>query len=423
MDSGIKELIKMGEIEPNPNDGYWSSCIRLIEKTFVPRKPVGQSRPCFEEDFQEYRTTVDQNFRDILSILQHILDERKEVKSPLNSPITKIFKTYLTILIGEHYEKNLWTTDQSIKASKQVEEILCNLYSSNNLFQLLEQDDDDGITRVLTTLRPKLLKDTWKTYPAAVVCYKWFLGLMKQSAILHLGDIIPTTLIILDDFVIENQILGLECLSEILEQCYMEKKFVESGFAKMVLITLKKLTHHREPRHILLLYSCIGKIVNSIEFHNEFSNAFEWSDRDNILEKLLETMECEENLENRNSYLSVLPGILKSVGSSKWCERVIRILKEYCQHYDSKSLKITLECVKSILVIFECRLPAHCETLYPILLKLSIDSTEAAFEEDTLKLLEDCISFLSRSTPEFGKSLMQDDRIRNLIERLPEVIL
>ncbi|XP_033210397.1 TELO2-interacting protein 2-like [Belonocnema kinseyi] len=412
----------MGEIEPNANDGYWSSCIRLIEKTFVPRKSVGESRPCFEEDFQDYRATVDQNFRDILSILQHILDERKEMKTPLNSPITKIFKTYLTILIGEHHEKNLWTTAKSIQASQQVEEILCNLYSSTNLGQLLAEDDD-GITRVLTTLRPKLLKNTWKTYPAAVFCYKWFLGLIKKSAILHLSDIIPTILIIFDDFVIENQILGLECLSEILEECYMEKKFVESGFAQMVFENLKKLIHNREPRHIFLLYSCIGKILNSIEFHNEFSNVFEWSDRDNILEKLLETMECEENLKNRNSYLSVLSGILNSVGSFKWCGRVIRILKDYCQHYDSKSLKITLESVKSILLIFESRLPAHCETLYPIFLKLSIDSIDAGFEEDVLKLVEDCISFLNRSTPEFGKILTQDDRIRTLIERLPEVTL
>ena len=406
--------------ELNPNDGYWSSCIRLIEKTFVPRNPIGETRPWNEEDFQEYRMKVDQNFRDILSLLQHILDERKEMKTPLDFPITKIFKTYLIILIGEHSEKNLWTTDESIKASKQVEGILCNLYFSNNLSQLLEQDDDD-ITRVLTTLRPKLLKDTWKTYPAAVVCYKWFLDLMKKSAIHHLSDIIPTTLIILDDFVIDNQVLGLECLSKILEQCYMEKKFVELGFAKMVLMNLKKFTYQKEPRCIILLYNCIGKILNSIEFHDEFSNVFEWSERDCILEIMLGIMECEDNFELRNLYLRVLPIILNSVGSSKWCERVIGILKFYCENYNSKGLKITLQCAKSILVIFESRLPAHCETLYSIFFKLYINLTDTGNEEDIFKLLEDCICFLCRLTPEFGKSVMQDKRIGTLIERLPEV--
>ena len=402
--------------ESNADDSFWSNCICLIEKTFVPRKLIGESRPCLKEDFQDYKAVVDQYLQDILSILQHISYERKEVSTSLDSPIAKIFKSNLLILIGEHCQINSWTTTESVNGSKKLAQIICNLYSCDNLHQLLKQDDD-AITRVLCTLRPKLLKETWKTYPAAVSCYKWFLSLMGNSGIIHhLGDIIPTALIILDDFVIDNQILGLECLLLILQHCFMEKKFVELGFAKMVLVNLQKFTYEKDSKYTLLLYNCITKVLNAIESCNNNSNLFKWNERDNIVEKLLDYMECEENLQLRQSYMTILPELLNSPSSFKWFERVICILKGYCEHYgDLNTLKITLESTKSILLRFQFRIPAHCKVLHTIFLKLYLDLSEDEINKDLIKLLEDCIYSVCKMSPEFSKAIMHDDRIRRLI--------
>lgn len=70
---------------------------------------------------------------------------------------------------------------------------------------------------ILLHLRPKLLSSSWKCYPAAVACYKWALHLVSQpdlSPYLHL--ILPTALILVDDFVNENRIIGVHCLQHII---------------------------------------------------------------------------------------------------------------------------------------------------------------------------------------------------------------
>lgn len=395
------------------NDSYWSSCIRLIEKTFVPRVPEGKNRPCIEDDFKNHRSTVNQNCQDILTILQHILDERNETSMSLNSSSkVKIFKSYCIIMIGENSEKNLWTTTESRRICKEISEILCDLYSCENLSQLIEQNEDD-ISRILTTLRPKLLKNTWKTYPASIICYKWFVALLKKSQVInHFNDIIPTALIILDDFEVENKVLGLECIFEIVQHCHTEKLFVESGFAQMILFNLKKFIYDREMNCTLLLYNCIGKILQSLELGEEKSNKFEWSERDKILEELLGNMVCEDNGKVRENYMIVLVELLNSLGSFKWCGRVIKIIDYYCEHYgDLNSLKIILDSTKIILGRFESRISAHSECLFGIFLKLYINLDEVQASEEIFQSLEDCLFVVCQSSPVMIKELMQDDRI------------
>lgn len=402
-------------MESDSNDGYLSSCIRLIEKTFVPRMSIGESRPCCENDFKNYLTTVNQNCQDILSILQHILDERNETSMSLNSPKVNIFKSYCIIMIGEHCQKKPWTTNESIETCKRISEILCDLYSCENLSQILERNDEDVI-RILSTLRPKLLKDTWKTYPSSIICYKWFVSLLtKSQIIIHFGDIIPTALIIIDDFETDNKILGLECLSEIVSHCYMEKQFVESGFAQMVLFNLEKFIYDKELKCILLLYNCIERILKSLELNKEL-NPFDWNERDNIIEKLLDKMEFEENLQFRQSYMIVLAKLLNSFGSFKWCERVIRLIKDYCENYGTlENLKIILESIKMILGQFEKRISIHSESLCKIFLKLYLDLIEIKADEETFLILEDCLYFVCKSIPEM-KTMFQDDRMNLITE-------
>ncbi|XP_051166075.1 TELO2-interacting protein 2-like [Leptopilina boulardi] len=399
-------------------DSYWSSCIRLIEKTFVPRVPEGKHRPCTEDDFKNYRNIVNQNCQDILSILQHILDEHNETSMSLNSSKVNIFKSYCIIMIGEHSKKNLWTTIESLSLCKRISEILCDLYSSENFSQLIEKNNED-VGRILTTLRPKLLKDTWKTYPASIICYKWFVTQLTKSTIInYFNDIIPTALIILDDFEMENRILGLQCISEIVKHCHMEKQFVKSGYAEMVLFNLDKFIFEKELKCTLLLYNCIGKILKSLELHKENFNTFEWNERDNVLEKLFDKMECENNQEIRQSYMIILGELLNSPGCCKWCARVIRIVDGYCEHYDDLNhLKIILENMKIILFRFENQISSHSESLYKIFLKLYINLIELEASEEIFQILEDCLYLVCQSTPEITKALMQDERIRNLISK------
>ena len=70
----------------------------------------------------------------------------------------------------------------------------------------------------------------------------------------------------------------------------------------------------------------------------------QWTKRDDILAVLLDNMEFEQNVELRHVYMLSLPQFLTNIGCAKWCERLTRILSEYCEHHtDLRTLKATLE--------------------------------------------------------------------------------
>lgn len=86
----------------------------------------------------------------------------------------------------------------------------------------------------------------------------------------------------------------------------------------------------------------------------------QWTKRDEILATLLDNMELEQDVELRHVYMLSLPQLLNNIGCAKWCERIARILSEYCEHHtDLRTLKATLEVrvnlINSINFIFNIK--------------------------------------------------------------------
>lgn len=163
-------------------DDSWTLCIDLIQKSFAPQRTIGMERPCEEKDFREYRLVVDRNLRSVRSMLQHILNTYKENQLQLHNATAMAFGMNLLLLIGEHSEKNIWNTAECVSISKELLTDFCDLYTCQSISQfLLEQEN---LSNLLLILRPKLLKDTWKTYPSAVACYRWILQKAEVSLLL-----------------------------------------------------------------------------------------------------------------------------------------------------------------------------------------------------------------------------------------------
>jgi len=175
MDDLLKELEALKIKNDFYEDTTWSLCIDLIQRSFVPQKMIGMERPCEEEDFREYRLTVDKNLHNINSMLQHILNKHQEKHVLICNitEMTRIFGMNLLLLIGEQNERNIWNTIECISISKELISGFCVLFTCGRISQFLS--DHKNLSNLLLMLRPKLLKDTWKTYPSAVACYKWIL--------------------------------------------------------------------------------------------------------------------------------------------------------------------------------------------------------------------------------------------------------
>lgn len=167
------ELENMGITGCSESADSWRRCLNLMKRTHVPRQPVGIDRPCEDKDFRDYRCSLMDNLREIQSIIQ------REI---LNLKPMKTIGLDLLLIIGEQSEKSPWNTEESLTISESLLSDVCQLFGVDNVSKIL--CNDDNMNTVLTMIRPKLLKDTWKTYPAAVTCYKWLLNQVEVCSII-----------------------------------------------------------------------------------------------------------------------------------------------------------------------------------------------------------------------------------------------
>lgn len=419
MDNLLKELealkIRGDFFEDNSS---WTPCVDLIQKSFVPQRTVGAERPCEEKDFREYRLVVERNLHNVRSMLQHISSNSREKHLQLSNAtgIVRTFGMNLLLLIGEHSEKNIWNTAECVSISKELLASFCDLYVCQSISQFLSENEN--LHNLLLMLRPKLLKDSWKTYPSAVACYRWFLQEAEKPVLFnYIGDVLPTALIILDDYFHDNVLIGLECIYQIIQHSYMKKGLIDSGYAKLIYHALQLLTHQKEAKYIIPLYSCMASLLATMEHWDNTINLFEWTTRDEVLSTLIENMEFEQNIELRHVYMLSLPQLITNIGCAKWCGALIRILTEYCEHHtDLRTLKATLEMAKTFLLMFRLRIAAHCAPLYTVFLKLHFDLMETpVFDRAIMQNLEDCICMLYQLSPNVGYTVINDDRMRSVL--------
>ncbi|XP_008561066.1 TELO2-interacting protein 2 [Microplitis demolitor] len=393
----------------------------LINNSLVPEKIIGFERPCDRNDFRNFENLINNYLNEILIELNNLKNYNIDKKLLIIDNVDlRIILLKLVIIIGEESELNVWNNSITLELSNKLLIEVCWFFGVEKISDIfINNDFDDRLRDIILLLRPKLLKNTWKSNPASVTCYKWVLHQVEMPGLLkYLTEVLPTALIVYDDYVPENRITGLICIRKILEHSSLQNEFLRSGYADVLYDALEKLTHEREVKYIIPLYNCITLILINIESANNTINPYEWTKRDDILATLLNNMELENNLELRHAYITSLPQLLTNIGCAKWCERLIRILSEYCGHHtDLKTLKATLQFAEIVLSMFHVRIPAHCLILYTAFLKLHYDLTETPiFDEEIIRSLERCIYLLYKVTPNIGSAIIRDDRMRIIIK-------
>lgn len=162
----------------------WGNVENAILDAFLPQMTVGSERPCEELDFKEYLLNIGSKLKAIMLIFQQIVKNLGCDEFHGNKRISKNHAVYLLLLCGEHSSGDKWTTEETVRHSEELISLLCKLWSCKSISQMLiggeSREEYFGLfSAVLLSLRPKLQKNTWKTYPAAVSCYQWLLFQVK----------------------------------------------------------------------------------------------------------------------------------------------------------------------------------------------------------------------------------------------------
>lgn len=391
------------------NRDFWLKLDKAIEQVTVPQFSNNTVRPCAEEDFIDFKKTFPSNFDNVISLLDVLLQDKDQRTIGNKKKMVKV-----VAIIGEQNSEYVWNTSEIVEVSKTLKSLVCQFFEKNSISEIF---DDDIFLALIMYLRPKLLKDTWKSYPGAVVCYKWLLQLIEKPFLKqHVTEVLPTALIIFDDYVQENQALGLECISVIIDHCQKSRSLKNMNYDEVIFQALEKATLKVEPNMIIPLYTCIANLLENIRYCEDNKNTFGWSKQDDILANLLDHMELQSNLDSRYAYIVSLNKFFTHSGIGKWSERLTRILSEYCE--DDTNLTNTsasLDLVKAFLSIYHPKGINFYTSMYCSLLKLQYNHKKSAGNREIVEKTDQCLSLLSELCPNLSKEIMENDVIKSII--------
>ncbi|XP_068081866.1 TELO2-interacting protein 2 [Anabrus simplex] len=424
-------LAQLNHIQENEElEFVWSRCEECISTIYAPKVNDGNDRPCEEADFEHYKPVAENTFQTLKNVLLKLTAVSSSKK------VRKSFVLSLLVLCGEHCYGGLWTTSKTVILSNEILELLCCLCGYRSAGHLLIGESVNDTTDLapmfkpaLLALRPKLLKETWKSYPSAVACYKWLLLQMKSPHLSdHLNIILPTALIILDDYVPENRICGIECIHHIVDNV-SRASLGWYGQGDVIYKALEPILYVREVAQVRPLIRCMATVLDKVEggYHNE-DKKIQWSRFDDTLFIILQTMELEQRCDLRLAYIESLPLLLESMGLNlvRWSKRLLRVIQEYLEvaaYSDMNTAKYALLALQVYFRKCESRIAHHFNILISMLLRMLYDITSNsnqivnrnesdAVHKDVLHLVEDCLTVVIKNAPEQSNLIRTDIKTR-----------
>lgn len=319
-----------------------SNVIQETERNFVPNVANPDDPDIDKQYFNDFIKSVSHCFNLINNLLSNKEFHKQLVVRPIDYAV--IVRNSLTLCGENHDSSCVWCDETCAKLSDEVIDKFCKIFNCTTKQLLVEVSfgESRGVENkmamlLLKFLRPKLLTDTWRTYPGAVACYKWIIMNIEIPYMQeYIYTVIPTTLNIIDDYHADNKVLGLKCLSHILSNVTMEqlKNYCSIDlFYTMV----KPLLHWREKETIIPLLNCIIEIAKkgNSKYQKQSVDPGWCEYMDETLAILLPIIEFEQDVRLQTEYTEALYIILNAsetnVSLARWSHRFISVIECYAQ--------------------------------------------------------------------------------------------
>lgn len=124
--------------------------------------------------FEKHKVACKINFRRLLLLIQNSSFSASE-------PVPEKIIIFAILLCGEHSESNSWTDTECIKYANQILQKILEYSSATSVLSIMLAHK---IQSFFNAMNPKLLKKTWKNYPAAISCFKWVILQVKVGVFL-----------------------------------------------------------------------------------------------------------------------------------------------------------------------------------------------------------------------------------------------
>ena len=199
-------------------------------------------------------------------IFKNICLENEEMNKILDKILLSLV-TRATIIIGEHYEQQLWCDETSRKYSHTLLQQIVDTCKCNSVSEMLCGAESlhfipNGVFLcVAATLKPRVNQSRWKQNPSAMCAWQWCIMNTKWPFISdHIHIMLPAALCLTDDFQAENKIRGVQCLAHILEhatagalQCYGRGELIYQALQHQLYVRDVRLLEELLPALVVCL--------------------------------------------------------------------------------------------------------------------------------------------------------------------------
>lgn len=377
----------------------------LVHSIFLPEVKSASNQPYSSDDFEEYKQLAEQNFKELNNVFCKVHDLFPPTSDPDIDVGWSDVKTDLVVsvilLCSEHMYEELWTTNCTHSNAQQLLNNLLIYLEKQSVKELLFTSKRDLIHLLLTSLRPKLLKGTWKNYPAAAVSYKWIVhNIQSPNLTKWFPDLLPTALIIFDDHENKNKRLALDCLQHIVDNVpatYLE----DCNGGLLIYDTVKPLVYFCGDEIFPALISFLIILFSKTE-QQPFTTDPSWSRFDDVLSIWLPAMEMEQKISLRKVYIDILPNFLSAMGlpSTRWTKKLLNIFSEYIK--ERNTCEKALQALALFLKIGWVRLPYHVVDIFVILMETVINKADLQTDCDSCEiqdLVKICLYILKSAAP------------------------
>ncbi len=159
-------------------------------------------------------------------------------------------------LSAEHLCDNLWTNEKSKTTAAQLQNAILDLCQCSSITQLLCDPPETyfhqkGLVRqILEHILPKLQKKNWKQNPSMKHVFTWCLSNIKFPYLSdYLDKCLPCTLLFVDDFQLDNKVIGVRCLQHIVDSV----SGTELGWYGRAEVVYEALQHQLYTHEVALL--------------------------------------------------------------------------------------------------------------------------------------------------------------------------
>lgn len=347
-----------------------------------------------------------------LSIMLKLLDRVCFAKSKHGQQLSHAFVRYTVVTCflaaceycDESYE---WSSPAAANVSQKIMNKLCELYGCSAVTELLvysqrnasgKQRIDDKESCITKDIQQDLMKptlqrlseifnkDNWKIYPSLKMSYWWILNRTGKNDLGdHLVHLLPPALFIVDDWENKNKLLGLQCLSHILENT-VGSELRWYGRAAVIYDALKPLLYTREPEVLCSLYPVIIKVAQVLEADPAKAGKLQHdSTLDFIMQQLLQEMAHEQKLSLRSVYAAALPLLVQALNlfAVRWSKELMDVCGDYLATFEGPTAQdrtSILKALQSYVKVCWPQVHRHALPLLKMVVRLLYDVTEEGCE-------------------------------------------